>query len=256
MEEKGLRVHAGKTKIMICGIGLDLLQSSGEFPCAFCCTGVGSNSIFCNGCKHWVHKKCSRLKCLTKDPDYKCIPCQGTARLLDGRPQREVVASFSYLRDMLSAAGGFQPQDVWKLPGRSSRSCCQFSLPATSLSIHVVREELLCVECNAPCQWDLAIDKAKPPTAAAEWKGNDQTNQQCQAARHCHHQIQWATCAVWHWWSGPHSEGEKAPLVRTCETLQWCSQSLWHTGWWNAWAWRPKMTWKQLTERDCREWKL
>ena len=32
MEEKGLRVNAGKTKIMICGTGLDLLQSSGEFP--------------------------------------------------------------------------------------------------------------------------------------------------------------------------------------------------------------------------------
>ena len=31
MEEKGLRVNAGKTKIMICGTGLDLLQSSGEF---------------------------------------------------------------------------------------------------------------------------------------------------------------------------------------------------------------------------------
>ena len=28
MEEKGLRVNAGKTKIMICGMGLDLLQSS------------------------------------------------------------------------------------------------------------------------------------------------------------------------------------------------------------------------------------
>ena len=27
MEEKGLRVNAGKTKIMICGMGLDLLQS-------------------------------------------------------------------------------------------------------------------------------------------------------------------------------------------------------------------------------------
>ena len=27
MEEKGLRVNAGKTKIMICGTGLDLLQS-------------------------------------------------------------------------------------------------------------------------------------------------------------------------------------------------------------------------------------
>ena len=45
--------------LLICGMDLDLLQSSGVFPCAVCCTGVGSNSIFCNGCKHWVHKKCS-----------------------------------------------------------------------------------------------------------------------------------------------------------------------------------------------------
>ena len=118
MEKKGLRVNAGKTKIMICGTGLDLLQNSGEFPCAVYCTGVGSNSIFCNGCKHWVHKKCSGLKRLTKDPDYRCTRCQGTARPLDGRPQEvqvgpdklEVVASFCYLHvqvgDMLSAAGG------------------------------------------------------------------------------------------------------------------------------------------------------
>ena len=72
MEKKGLRVNAEKTQIMICSSGLDLLQSSGEFPCAVCCTGMGSNSIFCNGCKHWVHKKCSGLKRLTKDPDYSC----------------------------------------------------------------------------------------------------------------------------------------------------------------------------------------
>ena len=38
MEEKGLRVNAGKTKIMICGTGLNLLQSSGEFYH----TGVGA----------------------------------------------------------------------------------------------------------------------------------------------------------------------------------------------------------------------
>ena len=55
MEEKGLRVNAGKTKIMICGTRLDLLQSSGKFLCAVCRSGVGSNRIFCNGCKHWVH---------------------------------------------------------------------------------------------------------------------------------------------------------------------------------------------------------
>ena len=61
MEKKGLRVNAGKTKVMICGTGLDLSQSSGEYPCAVCRTGVGNNSICCNGCKLWVHKKCSGL---------------------------------------------------------------------------------------------------------------------------------------------------------------------------------------------------
>ena len=76
--------------------------------------------------------------------------------------------------------------------------------------------QLLCVEPNAPCQWDLAIDKAKPPASAAKWQGNDQTDLQCQAARHCHHQVQWSTCAAWHWGSGPHSEGEKTSMVWTC----------------------------------------
>ena len=69
--------------------------------------------------------------------------------------------------------------------------------------------QLLCAERNAPCQQDLAVDKAKPPASVAKWQGNDQTYLHCQAARHCHHQVQWATCAAWHWGSGPHSEGEK-----------------------------------------------
>ena len=133
--------YAGKTKIIICSTGLDLLQSTAEFPCMVCHTGVGSNSIFCNGCKHWVHKKCSGLKCLTKDSDYRCTWCQGTARPLDGRPQKEVqvrpdklevVASFCYLGDMLSSAGGCElsttthVKTAWKkfkdlLPVLSSR---------------------------------------------------------------------------------------------------------------------------------------
>ena len=129
------KVNAGKMKIMIYSMGLDLLQSSSEFACAVCRTGVGSNSIFC---KHWVHKKCSGLKHLTRDPDYRCTRCQGTARPLDGRPQREVqvrpdvVASFCYLGDMLSAAGGCElstttrVKTTWKkfkelLPVLSSR---------------------------------------------------------------------------------------------------------------------------------------
>ena len=115
MEKKRLRVNAGKTKVMICGTGLDLLQSSGEYPCAVCRTGVGNNSIYCNGCKLLVHKKCSGLQRLTPNPDYRCARCIGNARPIDGRPQSEVqvgpdkievVASFCYLVDMLSAGGG------------------------------------------------------------------------------------------------------------------------------------------------------
>ena len=94
--------------------GLDLLQSSDEYPCTVCCTGVGNNSIYCNGCKLWVHKKCRGLQRLTPNPDYRCARCMGNARPVDGRPQsevqigpdkHEVVASFYYLGDMLSAGG-------------------------------------------------------------------------------------------------------------------------------------------------------
>ena len=81
--------------------------------------GVGNNSIYCNGCKLWVHKKCSGLQGLTQNPDYRCARCMGNARPIDCRPQNEVqvwpdklevVASFCYLSgylgDMLSAGWG------------------------------------------------------------------------------------------------------------------------------------------------------
>ena len=48
MGKKGLRVNAGKTKIMICGTGLDLLQSSREFPCTICrleCASTASSAV-------------------------------------------------------------------------------------------------------------------------------------------------------------------------------------------------------------------
>ena len=81
---------------------------------SMCCTGVGSNSIQCSGCKHWVNKKCSELRRLKEDPNFRCPRCLGTARLIDRRPQKavqvrpdklEVVASICYFGDMLSAAG-------------------------------------------------------------------------------------------------------------------------------------------------------
>ena len=40
-------MNAGKTTIMTCATGLDLLQRSGNFPCAICRTGVGSDTDAC-----------------------------------------------------------------------------------------------------------------------------------------------------------------------------------------------------------------
>ena len=161
-----------------------------------------------------------------------------------GRTWQAWGGSFLLLpRRYLSAAGGCElsttthVKNAWKkfkdlLPVLTTPPLFQNTWPCV---------QLLCAERNAPCQQDLAIDKAEPPASAAKWQGNDQTDLQCQAARHCHHQVQWATCAAWHWGSGPHSEGEKTPMVWTCGTLQWCSQdSLWHTGWWKAWAWEAQ----------------
>ena len=63
LESKGLHVNMTKTKFMASGLGLYILQDSGEFPCAVCRTGVGRSSIRCSKCNLWVHyKKCSGLK--------------------------------------------------------------------------------------------------------------------------------------------------------------------------------------------------
>ena len=239
MEKKGLRVNAGKTKIMICGTGLDLLQS----------TGVGSNSIFCNGCKHWVHKKCSGLKHLTEDPDYRCTQCQGMPlgwQTTEGSPgetwqglKLEMVASFCYLGDML-----FSSKWLWTCNHNMCENCLEEVQGCATSSLFkppLFRNmwpcvQLLCEEHNAPCQWDLAIDKAKPPASAAKWQGNEETDLQCQTLSLPGPISYLCGCG-----SGPHPEGEKTAMVWTCGTLQWCSQdSLWHTGWWKAWTWEAQ----------------
>ena len=54
LESKGLHVNMTKTKFMASGLGLDILQDSGKFPCAVCRTGVGRSSIRCSKCNLWV----------------------------------------------------------------------------------------------------------------------------------------------------------------------------------------------------------
>ena len=112
---KGLHVNMTKTKFMASGLGLDILQDSGQFPYTVCHTGVGRSSIRCN---LWVrYKKFSGLKTLSEDMSYECPYCRGEpgVRHIDGRPFKEVkvgdcvleaVDRFCYLGDMLSAGGG------------------------------------------------------------------------------------------------------------------------------------------------------
>ena len=126
MEDKGLRVSMPKTKAMVSGEGLDVLEDEGDYPCAVCRKGVRDNSIRCPICVHWVHHKCSLIKGRIKeDPDYVCPRCRGLSRPIDGRPAPtvkvdeydeegnvvasfdvDVVAKFCYLGDMLEAGGG------------------------------------------------------------------------------------------------------------------------------------------------------
>ena len=92
------------------GPDLNNLKDSGKFPCAVCRTGVGSNSIFCTGCCHWVYKRCSGLRGrLIEDINFRCKRCTCQARPVDVKPfehvelgdqKLKVVDSFRYLGDL------------------------------------------------------------------------------------------------------------------------------------------------------------
>ena len=105
-----------KTKFLVSGDGHDVLQKSGKYPCAVCCSGVGRNSILYSQCILWVHKTCSGItKRLFEDPNYICPRCKGEARPIDGRTVTEVdvdgtmlemEATFCYLGYMLCSSEG------------------------------------------------------------------------------------------------------------------------------------------------------
>ena len=208
MEKKGLRVNAVKTKIVICGTGLDLLQSSGRFPCAVCRTGVGSNSICCNGCKHWVHKKCSGLKHLKKDPDYRCTWCQGTACHLSFKTHGRVYSS-CVRSAMLHAS------ETWPLTKPNLQRLQRNDRAMIRQICNVRPQDIVTTRSNELLVW-LGIEDLDliPKERRLRWYG--------------------------------HVESSNG-AVKTAFDIQ--VDGKFGPG-------RPKMTWKQLTERDCREWKL
>ena len=239
------------------------------FPCAVCHTEVGSNSIFCNGCKHWVHKKCSGLKRLKKDPDYRCTRCQGTARPLDGRPQKEVqvgpdklevVASFCYLGDMLSAAGGCELSTTTRV----KTACKKFKDLLPVLSSHHFSFKT-CGGVYSSCVRSAMLHASETWPLTKPNLQRLQRNDRAMIRQICNVRLQdivttrlnelLVRLGI-----------EDLDLILKERRLQWygpveCSNGAVKTAFdiqvdGTRGPGRPKMTWKQLTERDCREWKL
>ena len=118
MEGKGLRVNAGKTKVMQCRVSRVQSEDSGKHPCGVCRKGVGDNSIRCMECLRWVHKRCSGISGkLKSNVDFHCRRClEGEHGLFQSVLVKEVVIEpnvklecvpkFCYLGDTLGAGGG------------------------------------------------------------------------------------------------------------------------------------------------------
>ena len=90
-----------------------------KFPCAVCDKGVGSNSILCEKCEKWTHKKCSGVKgSLSKVKNFVCGRCKGIksdgVEGSEGSDKMEIepgisverVDRFCYLGEMLGEEGG------------------------------------------------------------------------------------------------------------------------------------------------------
>ena len=151
----------------------------------------------------------------------------------------EVVASFCYLGDMLSAAGGCELLTTTcenLLEEVQGTACATSSLfPPLLFKDMWPHVQLLCEGHNAPCHWDLATDKAKPPVCS--WMTGQWSDRSAMSSRKTlspsgpMSYLRSLALRIWTW----HTEGEKARPVWTRGMLQWRSQdSLWHTGFWKA----------------------
>ena len=181
-----------------------------------------------------------------------------------GPDKLEVVASFCYLGDMLSAASGcelspttcpvavnFQPQYMWKPPGRSSRSCYQFSLPATALSRHVATCTALV--CGAQYSMQVRLDHWQSQSQmTGQWSDRSAMSSRKIFTTRSNELLarlgiedldlilkERRLCSYGH---VEHSNG----AVKTAFDIQVDGKRR---------PERPKMT-QKMTQRDCREWML
>ena len=114
LEEKGLKVNVGKTKVLCSRHNVSKLTiASVKFPCGVCMKGVGANSILSLSCRNWVHKQCSGIKTSLRNcEDFICKTCSTTTGSADpfpncmtiNRNEFDIVSKFCYLGNVIGQA--------------------------------------------------------------------------------------------------------------------------------------------------------
>ena len=100
LEAKGLKVNAGKSKVMVGGEGAGDVEETGTWPCGVCGKGVGRNSLQCTSCRKWVHKRCSGVRGSLKAASevFVCRKCVRGGRMLAQQMKAWTLAMELFLR--------------------------------------------------------------------------------------------------------------------------------------------------------------
>ena len=122
MERRGLKINMSKTMVMTTGKEAGEVIQSGRWPCGSCGRGVGANSILCQECGKWCHKRCSGLRRVTGVQHFVCPGCvrraqrpdqaqgpqheDGTMDVVGGRLRE--VDSFCYLGNIMDCEAGLE----------------------------------------------------------------------------------------------------------------------------------------------------
>ena len=111
LEDKGLNVNVGKTKMMVSGTEGKIVLSKTD-PCGICGNRVGCNAVCRTQCTKWIHGRCTKMKKVTRS-SARYFVCRRCTDVRDGAEEPvevlchevETVKGFCYLGDRLNASG-------------------------------------------------------------------------------------------------------------------------------------------------------
>jgi hypothetical protein len=110
LESKGLKVNVAKSKLLRCSKN-SAPKDAATDPCGVCGRRVGVNSVKCQTCSRWIHKKCTGVTGSLNSiaGSFECKRCKGEIvfDVIDvGFDGVMSVSEFCYLGDVLNDGGG------------------------------------------------------------------------------------------------------------------------------------------------------